>query len=42
MSIASTKRDTCIEVKRYPDGRKVTFDCDLLAGLVDRTTFIYG
>lgn len=31
MSIASTKRDTCIEVKHYPDGRKVAFDCDLLA-----------
>lgn len=27
----AVRTDRCLEVKRYPDGRQVTFGCDLLA-----------
>ena len=31
MSRPAPRTDRCLEVKRYPDGRRVTFACDLLA-----------
>ena len=31
MSRPATGTDHCTEVKRYPDGRQITFACDLLA-----------